>query len=89
MSDAVRPGQGGDAGGDGAGGVSAAGRVEPPFKPAEAVARVRAILTQLEELEPRLTASSSGEVEMTLLERATELVEEAGRLLERLGRLAE
>ncbi len=50
---------------------------------------MRAILAQLEELEPRLAASSSGEVEMTLLESATELVEEAGRLLERLGRLAE
>lgn len=53
---------------------------------AEAIARVRAILVQLEELEPRLTATSN-EVEMTLLERATDLVEEAGRLLERLGRL--
>ncbi len=53
----------------------------------QAIARVRAILEQLEELEPRLSASSSGEVEMSLLERATELVEEAGRLLERLGRL--
>jgi hypothetical protein len=62
---------------------------EPPFKPADAVARVRVILAQLGELEPRLAASSSGEVEMTLLESATELVEEAGRLLERLGRLAE
>ena len=62
---------------------------EPAFKPADAVARVRAIIAQLEELEPRLAASSSGEVEMTLLENATELVEEAGRLLERLGRLAE
>ena len=55
--------------------------------PEQAIARVRAILTQLEELEPRLGGASSGEVEMTLLERATELVEEAGRLLERLGRL--
>jgi hypothetical protein len=54
---------------------------------AEALARVRVILEQLEELEPRLTGSTSGEVEMTLLERATDLVEEAGRLLERLGRL--
>ena len=61
---------------------------EAPFKPAAAVARVRAIIGQLEELEPRLTASVSGEVEMTLLEHATELVEEAGRLLERLGRVA-
>ena len=46
------------------------------------------ILGQLEELEPRLAASSSAEVEMTLLERATEQVEEAGRLLEQLGRVA-
>jgi hypothetical protein len=61
---------------------------EAPFKPAAAVARVRAIIGQLEELEPRLAASASGEVEMTLLEPATELVEEAGRLLERLGRVA-
>ena len=65
------------------GGVS-----EAPFRPAEAVARVRAIIAQLEELEPRLAASASGEVEMTLLEHATELVEEAGLLLERLGRVA-
>ena len=65
------------------GGVS-----EAPFRSAEAVARVRAIIGQLEELEPRLAASASGEVEMTLLEHATELVEEAGLLLERLGRVA-
>jgi hypothetical protein len=55
---------------------------------AQALARLREILGQLEELEPRLAASSSAEVEMTLLERATEQVEEAGRLLERLGRVA-
>ena len=61
---------------------------EAAFQPAAAVARVRAIIGQLEELEPRLAASASGEVEMTLLEHATELVEEAGRLLERLGRIA-
>ena len=61
---------------------------DAPFKPAAAVARVRAIIAQLEELEPRLAASASGEVEMTLLEHATELVEEAGRLLEGLGRVA-
>ena len=61
---------------------------EAPFKPAEAAARVRVIIGQLEELEPRLAASASGEVEMTLLEHATELVEEAGLLLERLGRVA-
>jgi hypothetical protein len=61
---------------------------EAPFKPAEAVARVRAVIGQLDELEPRRAASSSGEVEMTLREHATELVEEAGRLLARLGRVA-
>jgi hypothetical protein len=55
---------------------------------AQALARLKDILTQLEELEPRLAASSSAEVEMTLLEHATEQVEEAGRLLEQLGRVA-
>ena len=55
---------------------------------AQALARLGEILGQLEELEPRLAASSSAEVEMTLLERATEQVEEAGRLLEELGRVA-
>lgn len=54
----------------------------------QALARLGEILEQLGELEPRLAASSSAEVEMTLLERATEQVEEAGRLLERLGRAA-
>ncbi len=54
---------------------------------AQALARLKEILGQLEELEPRLAASSSAEVEMTLLERATEQVEEAGRLLEQLGRV--
>ena len=55
---------------------------------AQALARLGEILRQLEDLEPRLAASSSAEVEMTLLERATEQVEEAGRLLEQLGRVA-
>ncbi len=54
----------------------------------QALERLGEILTQLGELEPRLAASSSAEVEMTLLERATEQVEEAGRLLEQLGRVA-
>jgi hypothetical protein len=91
MSDDARPGRTGDArlAGTAGPGPAAGSAGEPPFKPAEAVARVRAILAQLGELEPRLAASSSGEVEMTLLESATELVEEAGRLLERLGRLAD
>jgi hypothetical protein len=60
----------------------------PGLDPAAAIARVRSVLTQLEELELRLEASASGEVEMTLLERATEMVEEAGRILEQLGRIA-
>jgi len=55
---------------------------------AQALGRLKEILRQLDELEPRLAASSSAEVEMTLLERATEQVEEAGRLLEQLGRVA-
>jgi|GEM_PF-715820 len=54
----------------------------------EMLAKLRDLLRQLEELEPRLAAASSPEVEMSLLERATEQVEEAGRLLERLGRVA-
>ena len=58
------------------------------LEPAAAIARVRGVLAQLEELEPRLEAAASGEVEMTLLERATELVEEAARILEQLGRVA-
>jgi len=55
---------------------------------ADALAQLREILRQLDELEPRLAAASSPEVEMSLVERATEQVEEAGRLLERLGRVA-
>jgi len=54
----------------------------------QALRRLEEILAQLGDLEPRLAASSSAEVEMTLLERATEQVEEAGRLLEQLGRVA-
>jgi hypothetical protein len=56
--------------------------------PVAALARVRSVLAQIEELEPRLEAAASGAVEMTLLEHATELVEEAARILERLGRVA-
>ena len=47
-----------------------------------------AIISQIGELEPRRAAFASVEVEMTLLEHATELVEEAALLLERLGRVA-
>jgi hypothetical protein len=47
--------------------------------------RLREVIDQLDELTTRLEASSSTEVEMSLLERATELADEAGRLLERLA----
>lgn len=47
--------------------------------------RLRTVIDQLDELTTRLGASSSTEVEMSLLERATELAEEAGRLLEDLA----
>jgi hypothetical protein len=59
-----------------------------PLTRDQALARLGEILAQLEDLEPRLAAPSSAEVEMTLLERATEQVEESGRLLEHLGRVA-
>lgn len=49
------------------------------------LARLRAIIDQLDELTTRLGTSSSAEVEMTLLERATELADEAGRILEDLA----
>ncbi len=52
----------------------------------EALARVQEIIAQLDALEPRISAASSGEVQVTLLERATDLVDEAGRLLETLAR---
>jgi hypothetical protein len=65
------------------------GQIDGPALTRErALERLEEILAQLGELEPRLAASSSAEVEMTLLERATEQVEEAGRLLEQLGRVA-
>jgi hypothetical protein len=49
------------------------------------LARLRAVIDQLDELTTRLGAFSSAEVEMSLLERATELSDEAGLLLERLA----
>jgi len=48
--------------------------------------RVREIAQQLKDLEPRLGLGASTEVEISLLERATELAEEAARLLEHVGR---
>jgi hypothetical protein len=64
---------------------------EPPAPDAsdtgQTMARVRAIIGDLEELELRLKGPSSGEVELSLLERATVLVEEARLLLERLVRV--
>lgn len=50
--------------------------------------RVHEIAGQLRELEERLGQTTAGEVEMSLLERATELAEEAARLLEQVGREA-
>jgi hypothetical protein len=47
--------------------------------------RLRRVIDQLDELTTRLGASSSAEVEMSLLERAAELADEAGRLLEDLA----
>jgi hypothetical protein len=49
------------------------------------LARLREVIDQLDELTTRLGASSSAEVEMSLLERATELADEAGLVLERLA----
>ena len=48
----------------------------------EALARVREIAEQLRELDARAAAASSAEVELSLLERASELADEATRLLE-------
>jgi hypothetical protein len=48
----------------------------------EALARVREIAEQLRELEARAATASSAEVELSLLERASELADEATRLLE-------
>jgi len=47
--------------------------------------RLRAVIDQLDELTTRLGASSSAEVDMSLLERAAELADEAARLLEGLA----
>lgn len=46
--------------------------------------RLRAIVAELGDLEPRLGGASS-EVDLTLLERVAELADEASRLLERLA----
>lgn len=62
-------------------------RAAPAAREADAaLARAREIIAQLDALEPRVSAASSGEVQVTLLERATDLVDEAGRLLETLAR---
>ena len=47
--------------------------------------RLQAVIEQLDELVGRLEEASSAEVEMSLLERATELADEAGRLLEQVA----
>jgi hypothetical protein len=49
----------------------------------DAATQAAELLNRLEDLQPRL--AGAGEVELTLLEQATELVEETCRLLERLG----
>ncbi len=67
--------------------MTEAGRGGRELSRTQALARLHEIMTQLEDLEPRLSAASA-EVEMTLLEQATEQIEEAGRLLEQLGRVA-
>lgn len=61
----------------------------PDAARARALARLEEVLAALEGLEPRLAASASSEVQMTLLESATEQIEEAGRLLEQLGRVSD
>lgn len=48
--------------------------------------RAATLLRRLEELEAQLATAGSREVELTLLERATEIVEELSGLLERLER---
>ena len=65
------------------------GRPRPaPRTTADAGPRARRHPARSSRSRAALVASSSGEVEISLLERATELVEEAGRLLEQLGGLA-
>jgi hypothetical protein len=58
-----------------------------PSDVADALAQAQVLLERLDELEQRLSGPGAGEVELSLLERSTELVEEAGRLLERLGQV--
>ncbi|HET6495167.1 MAG TPA: hypothetical protein VFH61_07385 [Thermoleophilia bacterium] len=60
-----------------------------PADVADALARAQALLNRLDELEQRFSGPGAGEVELSLLERSTELVEEAGRLLERLGQVTD
>ena len=63
-----------------------------PDKPSPAdaaVERIEALLREVDDVEPRLQTDKAGEVELTLLERATELVERAGRVLERIDREAD
>lgn len=58
-----------------------------PEDAATELARLQALLGELEELEPRLAAHTDADVTLDLLEQAAEMVEECSRLLERLGRL--
>ena len=56
-----------------------------PHGMADPMAQAHSLIGQIEDLEARLSGTGAGEVELTLLEQATEVIEEAGRLLERLG----
>jgi hypothetical protein len=51
-----------------------------------ALERAGTIADELSDIGERLRGSSSTEVTLTLVERATELAEEAARLLEQVGR---
>lgn len=55
-------------------------------KQSAALARAQAIADQLRDVEARLAETSSTEVQLSLLERATEAAEEAARLLEQVAR---
>jgi hypothetical protein len=59
---------------------------KPRSEDQAALERAGAIAAELNDIGERLQGSSSTEVTLTLVERATELAEEAARLLEQVGR---
>jgi hypothetical protein len=59
---------------------------KPRSEDQAALERAGAIAEELNDIGERLQGSSSTEVTLTLVERATELAEEAARLLEQVGR---